>query len=191
VGAVAGRRDQVLDAALQVLGAEGSRGLTHRAVDRAAGVALGTTSNHFRTRQALLQGVVERLVAAESAVFSQLGLPDGAIGDTDLARAGAAMLGFLLGPGRPVALARHALFLEAAQRPDVREALRPGAETWWSAVAALLARAGCPEPGRRARILLACVDGLLVDQLARPDPAFDAEAALLAVLRGVLAHDAL
>src|SRR5690606_36613874 len=34
---------------------------THRAVDRAAGVPLGTTANYFRTRAALLQGLVERI----------------------------------------------------------------------------------------------------------------------------------
>lgn len=49
------RRIEIADAALAVLAAEGSRGLTHRAVDEAAGLPSGSTSNHFRTRSALLE----------------------------------------------------------------------------------------------------------------------------------------
>ncbi|HEU5266163.1 MAG TPA: TetR family transcriptional regulator, partial [Jatrophihabitans sp.] len=64
---VAVRRDAVLAAAVQVLGSGGSRALTHRAVDRAAGVAEGTTSNHFRTRKALVAGVLGYISRAESA----------------------------------------------------------------------------------------------------------------------------
>ena len=48
-----GRARQVADAAIAVLADHGGRGLTHRAVDQAAGLAPGTTSNYARTREAL------------------------------------------------------------------------------------------------------------------------------------------
>lgn len=55
------RRRTLADAGLEVLAAHGARGLTHRAVDRAAGVPLGTASNYFATRDALIAGLVERI----------------------------------------------------------------------------------------------------------------------------------
>ena len=55
------RCDLVADAAISLIARSGVRALTHRAVDAEAGVPLGTTSNYFRTREALLNGVAERL----------------------------------------------------------------------------------------------------------------------------------
>ncbi|MEU9446922.1 TetR family transcriptional regulator [Streptomyces sp. NPDC048304] len=48
------RRTALLDAAIEVLAREGSRGLTLRAVDAEAGVPVGTCSNYFRNRDDLL-----------------------------------------------------------------------------------------------------------------------------------------
>ncbi|MFE7431263.1 TetR/AcrR family transcriptional regulator, partial [Streptomyces sp. NPDC057545] len=56
-----GRRDQVLDAAVKVLGTGGLRGLTYQAVDKAAAVPAGPTSNHFRSRDLLVTGGVAHL----------------------------------------------------------------------------------------------------------------------------------
>lgn len=55
------RRDQLAEAAITVLALQGSHGLTHRAVDAAAGVPTGTTSRYFRSREALLNGVIDRI----------------------------------------------------------------------------------------------------------------------------------
>ena len=55
------RRTQLLDAALAVVADKGMKGLTHRAVDAAAEVAEGTTSNYFRNRAALVEAVLDRL----------------------------------------------------------------------------------------------------------------------------------
>src|SRR5258706_532191 len=66
------RRDDNPDAAIPRLGENGVRGLTHRGVDAAAGVPAGTTSNYFRTRAALIGGVVERFAARERANFDEL-----------------------------------------------------------------------------------------------------------------------
>ena len=55
------RRALIADAAISTLARDGMRGLTHRAVDRTAGLPEGSASYYFRTRQALLQAAVERL----------------------------------------------------------------------------------------------------------------------------------
>ena len=64
---MADRRTEILDAALRVLAEHGMRGLTHRAVDAAAGIAPGSTSYYFRSRSALVEGCVDRLLEIDQA----------------------------------------------------------------------------------------------------------------------------
>ncbi len=52
------RVDVLLDPAIEVVAAEGLRGLTHRAVDARAGLSAGSTSYYYRTRIALLEAVL-------------------------------------------------------------------------------------------------------------------------------------
>lgn len=61
------RAEIIGDTAIAVLAAEGARGLTHRAVDRAAGLPPGSTSNHARTREALLTCALTRITELEAA----------------------------------------------------------------------------------------------------------------------------
>lgn len=75
------RRQLVGDAAVAVLAEHGLRGLTHRAVDAAAGLPPGSTSNIFRTRAALVAGVVDRLAALDLTVLPQFCAPGGEAGD--------------------------------------------------------------------------------------------------------------
>ena len=56
------RRTQLLDAALAVVADKGMKGLTHRAVDAAAELAEGTTSNYYRNRATLVDAVLDRLL---------------------------------------------------------------------------------------------------------------------------------
>ncbi|CAM5704281.1 hypothetical protein STENM327S_04577 [Streptomyces tendae] len=48
------RRAALVDAAIEVLAAQGARGLTFRAVDTEAAVPAGTASNYFANRDDLL-----------------------------------------------------------------------------------------------------------------------------------------
>ncbi|MYS04964.1 TetR family transcriptional regulator, partial [Streptomyces sp. SID6041] len=73
--APASRADRIGDAALDLLVERGMRGLTHRAVDERAGLPQGSTSNHARTRQALLETAVRRQVQRESQVLTPDELP--------------------------------------------------------------------------------------------------------------------
>src|SRR5690242_13874488 len=69
------RRRALTDAGLRVLAVNGARGLTHRAVDTEAGVPIGTTSNYFRSRAALLGALGERIMerfAPDPAVLAEL-----------------------------------------------------------------------------------------------------------------------
>jgi 8-oxo-dGTP pyrophosphatase MutT (NUDIX family)/AcrR family transcriptional regulator len=114
------RRAELADAALRVLAREGSRGLTHCAVDEEAGVPTGTASNYFRSRPALIGAVAERLtvrLAPEAAVLERLGaaVPSRAIFAAhlrDVVRR--------LTRHRDLMLALFELRLEAARRPELR-----------------------------------------------------------------------
>lgn len=69
----ADRRTVLADAAIGVLADAGVRGLTHRAVDAAAGLPVGTTSAYLRTRQALLTALVRRLVELDQGELQMMG----------------------------------------------------------------------------------------------------------------------
>lgn len=70
------RRREILSAAMTVLAQLGNRGLTHRAVDRQAGLPEGSSSAYFRTRDALIGAlgdfVADRLAADVHALGARL-----------------------------------------------------------------------------------------------------------------------
>lgn len=55
----------VSDAAIEILGTAGSRGLSHRAVDNRAGLPPGTAANYFSTRDGLLAAAAGRVAALQ------------------------------------------------------------------------------------------------------------------------------
>jgi DNA-binding transcriptional regulator YbjK len=63
------RRTELTDAAIDVVIREGLHGLSHRAVDEAANVPRGTTSNYFRSRDALLEATTRRLMDLHFALM--------------------------------------------------------------------------------------------------------------------------
>ncbi|WP_228794115.1 TetR/AcrR family transcriptional regulator [Nocardia cyriacigeorgica] len=126
VRSAASKRELVLDAAIGVLGARGPRALTHRAVDEAAGVPTGTTSNYFRTREALLVGVTERLEQRDYADWAAL---TDAPGPDSVDALAADLTRFVMHAAtadRTRTLARYALLLEAQTAPALLESLRRG-----------------------------------------------------------------
>lgn len=173
------RRTAILDAALGVLAEQGQRGLTHRAVDTAAGLAAGSTSYYFRTRAALVAGCVDRLVQVDREVA---GGPVVGIVDVDafldlLCGVGAAMAG----RERARTLARYELSLAAIRDPDLGDALAAGGATVRRMCAEALAQLGATDPDESARELLAAFDGTLFAALVR-----DGTAGFAARLRSVV-----
>lgn len=64
--AAGNRREDLARGALEVLGAHGSRGFTHRAVDRHLGLPEGTTSAYFRRREDLVAMVIRHVFASDA-----------------------------------------------------------------------------------------------------------------------------
>lgn len=168
------RRSDILDAALTVLAEHGMRGLTHRAVDAAAGIAPGSTSYYFRSRAALVDGCVARLVEIDLAVEMPdvLAAPPSVLGDVLVGVAVA-----MATAHRYRTLARYELSLAAAREPALRGALVAGGDTIRRLAAPALTAAGAIDASRAASELAALLDGLVFTALVRGphDPAALAE----------------
>ena len=183
------RRAEIADAAISTLARDGMRGLTHRAVDRAAGLSEGSASYYFRTRQALLTATVERLAELDSAeMLPSTGLPVQSGHELDaFALAAAAIIENWLTTGRERQLARYELALEATRRPELRDALVASGAAIRAMVASQFAAAGIGQPGQRAADFVAFVDGLVFDQIAGAGARNLTSADLAAAIRALLA----
>jgi DNA-binding transcriptional regulator YbjK len=118
------RRAQLLDAAIDIIADTGVGGLTHRLVDERAGLPVGTTSNYFRTRLALLEAATTHVaeqhwqrVAVLQAMVGQVRDPDGV----------KALMARMIADGDEASrrrnVARFELFLEGTRRPELQQAL--------------------------------------------------------------------
>ncbi|GLY74260.1 hypothetical protein Airi01_025270 [Actinoallomurus iriomotensis] len=162
------RRERLADAAIDTLAREGLRGLTHRAVDRAAGVPEGSCSYYFRTRQALLTAAVDRLAELDAADIAALPAPPDPteLGENDAVEALARMVERWVTTGRVQMLARYELALEATRRSELRATLVAAGVRFRAIAESLLTAMGAAEPARQAPIFVACLDGLIFDHLA-------------------------
>ena len=170
---MATRREELLDAAITVLGERGIHALSHRAVDTQAGLAAGSTSNHFRTRDALLEAVVERFAAREKDAWEELALRMYPTNPHELAQVLVAAAKTSTGALRTLTLARYAILVEAGIHPSIRaQLLATGSRvnTWFMT---WLRVAGSTDPERDAPIIMNHYTGVVLHDLAIPDPAFD------------------
>ncbi|MFI2188442.1 TetR/AcrR family transcriptional regulator [Streptomyces sioyaensis] len=161
------RRTLLADVAIAVLAETGIRGLTHRAVDRAANLPPGSTSAYYRTRQALLTALVRRLVALDQAELQEIGNKTPVPQNADELAAGIAALieRRLTGDGRRRSLARYACAVESVHHPELREILVLRENVARQAVCDFLVAHGITDAGDRTVTLLTCVDGLVFDRL--------------------------
>lgn len=163
------RREEIADAALAVLAAEGSRGLTHRAVDEAAGLPSGSTSNHFRTREALLEAAARRhaeLDMPPPADVDAASAPVGTVTPEQRRALIIAQLDRVLEPQRRSLLtARYELALEATRRPTLHAVMNESRARFVELAEILLTAAGCATPAAHAPQLLTVLDGIAADQL--------------------------
>jgi hypothetical protein len=205
------RKRQVGDAAIAVLAEHGARGLTHRAVDQAARLPAGTTSNYARTRAALLTLALTRIAELDAAEadggpgelsesgYSGSELSGSGISGSGISSAGISGAGLADGlamvldrwitdPGaRRRVLARFELALEATRRPELRAAYDEMGRAFRAEAVRLLAASGSADPERDAWTLIAWMEGTVFYALAGAGAtAAPARDALRAQLAGLL-----
>lgn len=162
------RRRALADAGLTVLATAGARGLTHRAVDREAGVPQGTTTNYFRNRAALLQGLVERigerLAPSDEFIAARAGQPPSRALFAQYLRN---IVERLLA-NREVTIALIELRLEGIRRPEVAEIIGEWRRTGFAGDVAFNEQAGLPGSAHEIALFHYAVDGLVLDRLTGP-----------------------
>ncbi|MEV4945800.1 TetR/AcrR family transcriptional regulator [Streptomyces sp. NPDC053755] len=155
------RAERIGDAALDLLVERGMRGLTHRAVDERAGLPQGSTSNHARTRQALLETAVRRLVEREAGVLTPDEMPSPSGGADALLDALSLALHRYLTDHRGLLVSRYELALEATRRPELRSFFDSAGAAFHGPLIAMMTDAGSPAPERHALSLIAWCEGLM------------------------------
>jgi DNA-binding transcriptional regulator YbjK len=168
-----GRRPLLADAAITVLARDGSRGLTHRAVDREAGVPEGTTKNYYPTRHTILEAAAHRMAEQHRAAVDQLRdtTPTG-VTPHQLRQLYPALIRRAVAD--PTAtLALFELYLEAVRHPAIRAALGAMATANATSGADLHHAAGIPSDPTTSGLLDACILGVIITQLALPADTLD------------------
>lgn len=153
---------------LRIVVASGADAVTHRRVAEAAGLPLASTTYWFSSKDEMLCAALERAaardldrlsrrvqkvmsakvvsVAAAASVFDPF--------DADLRSSRGALIG------------AYALWLEAARRPALRNVSEQWSQAYNDAAARLLAACGSPRPASDAGLLIAALDGLIMQDLA-------------------------
>lgn len=161
---MASTRDRALEAAVELLGEQGIRALTHARVDERAGLPKGSTSNWFRTRDALVAGVITRLAEVERAEFAAGGAPRITSPDELID----ALSGFIAAQTGPLAgrtRARYAMFLEGDNDPMMLAPLLQQRTIYVQWTTGLLESIGAAHPAAAARTLMAAGEGLVFHRL--------------------------
>lgn len=177
-------RERALDAAVELLGTQGIRALTHARIDAQAGLPRGSASNHFRTRAALLSGVSLWISDQETRdLGTALAQPfDDVNGFIDVFT-GAIEL--LTGPHAVRTRARYALFLYAAFNPDLFTPLHTQREAMTAWARGLLVALGARRPDAAVRAFIAFSDGIILHRLS-VDPNVPVRATVDVAVRGCL-----
>jgi len=163
------RRHQLMAAATRVVAELGLRGLTHRAVDREAGLSEGSCSAYYRTRRALQEGLARYVASTAAADVSVLTEELRACGPDDDRKVELTSRLFLRWlQERDVLLARLELELAAARDPDLAAVLTDWRSRLVGLVAAIATERGLADAEQRAEALVASADGVLLAALVRP-----------------------
>ncbi|MEV0250050.1 TetR family transcriptional regulator [Nocardia sp. NPDC050712] len=186
------RRQALVDAAIEVLADDGARGLTFRAVDKAAGVPAGTASNYFANRDDLLTQAGARFyerLQPSAETMSQL--TDGPKTRENVVALMREVVG-RIEAFRTGYLAQLELRLEATRRPELRKVMteRVRADIDFNVRNHL--DSGLPGDKESVLLLYLALNWLIVDRLTLPEVFTEEESAALieaAVHRVITASD--
>lgn len=159
-------RERALDAAIDLLSSEGLRALTHRRIDQKAQLPPGSTSNYFRTRDALLTGVADAILERELSGAGPAFAPTTA---KEFLDGLVALIDRTTRDQRALTTARLVLFMEASHHPVLREALWRGRMAIAAALEPVLRGLGARDPHTAADAIMACSEGLILHRIARRD----------------------
>jgi DNA-binding transcriptional regulator YbjK len=171
----AARREAILRAAIELVGEQGPDALTHRAVAERAGVALSATTYWFASKEEIFREAVALAAGEEVERLERLVLD---LAPRDVTPAGwarelsaALAADFEDDPARPVAM--FEFVLEASREPALRAEVERWEEAHRRLAEAGLRAAGSDDPETDARLVVATITGLMLEQLSTRHPRFE------------------
>ncbi|MDT9688224.1 TetR family transcriptional regulator [Streptomyces sp. P9(2023)] len=162
------RRTALLDAAIEVLGDEGARGLTFRAVDARAGVPTGTSSNYFTDRDQLLSQVADRIFVRMTPEPGSLATAFRPEPSRELVVELMRWLARRMAAERTCYLGLFELRLEATRRPELRTQLTKVLRADLDFNIRTHIESGMPGDADTVRLLYFALTGLLFDHFTVP-----------------------
>ena len=165
----ADRREEILRAALRLIGSRGMHHVTHRDVAAEAGVPLGSTTYYFSTKEELLREALRLFVAEETARlhaaaqrFDGVSAEPEAVADAIVAELRDTLT-------RPIEqVAQFELYLEATRTPALAEEAKACFAAYEEIAVAALRAAGAKDPERLAPLFIGLIEGLMFRQLVEP-----------------------
>ncbi|ADG78869.1 Transcriptional regulator, TetR family OS=Tsukamurella paurometabola (strain ATCC 8368 / DSM/ CCUG 35730 / CIP 100753 / JCM 10117 / KCTC 9821 / NBRC 16120/ NCIMB 702349 / NCTC 13040) OX=521096 GN=Tpau_2260 PE=4 SV=1 [Tsukamurella paurometabola] len=171
------RAPQIVAAARRVLIRDGVARASLRSVAAEAGIPLGTLQHVFPSKQLLLQAVIEQVVDDIADVLRRSAETDGGL-EHAIRRGLANFWSELVEGRRELQALQYELTTHAVRTPGLEHLAREQYERYVDAV-----RHWCVEAATRsgevssvpydrlARLTVAAIDGLILQQIADPDPA--------------------
>ncbi|MEU2038544.1 TetR/AcrR family transcriptional regulator [Nocardia niwae] len=163
------RRRSIASAAIDVLADYGLRGLTHRAVDAAAGMRPGAVNYHAPTRGKLVALAVEELFSRDYELAVAHFADMSALDPTSIPQLAEFMASFIeamtTGPARRRTLARHLLLGEAQFHPQLRDLFDQQRRAFVRFTEGLLETLEVPQSALTAETVTVVVDGLIQRQV--------------------------
>lgn len=175
------RRTAIADAVIAVLATEGSRRLTHRAVDRVLAFPEGSTSAYMRTRASLFIAATHRLAELDRSSVEELARK--LIAEADVATPeqliAAIVDDWTTYEAAPRQLARIELQLESLRTPELADVLAVQRSAFIEVTRTLvescdLSPLGTANTDALAGVITALVDGLIADRLLHQQTAVPA-----------------
>jgi DNA-binding transcriptional regulator YbjK len=178
------RRRELADAAIELLGTNGARGLSHPRVDKHAGVPAGTTSFYFRTRKALIQAIAERITeldVADLSVMAELA-HDGSTGYAGTAGLAKLVMAANAEPYLTRSRARYELALHMGREPELAQSLLQFAARFYDLTRSVIREwhgpDADPDPAlldEQVRITLTLINGVMMSFLHAAPSVTDAD----------------
>ncbi len=175
------RREELLRAALRVIGERGVGHTTHRAVAEAAGVPPATTTYYFSSIDELLEEALRLFVREEVGRLRELAerLSDTSTTAAEVAALFAAELLGDDGAGDPMTrtqtTAQFELYLEATRRPALQAVAHECVQGYVDVAVAALRATGTANPELAGPSFVALIDGFALHGLASPAHAVGAD----------------
>jgi AcrR family transcriptional regulator len=150
-------REALMNAAITIVGQRGLRGLTYRAVAQAAGVTHALVTHHFGSREALIsEALASSVRSVEHATFDS---------GEELQDFAADLPSFIANEEDLLAF-QYELTMEARRQPELNPDIQKMYTDVLERIEERLAAFGCPDDVAFARVVLAAIDGMILQQIA-------------------------